>query len=119
MAKLGPKGQDEGQGEGTRRLKWQGGWGLKPENIWCLSVSCRGMHLKLTRAYLKVKCQWSVFTLRVKNKIKVLLYCLGIAANKGLLVRGFSRLVANPFIFNVLLGQNDVGHIPETSSPPS
>ena len=42
---------------------------------------------------------------------------LGIAANKGLLVRGFSWLVANPFIFIVLLGQNDVGHIPEPVVP--
>ena len=41
------------------------------------------------------------------------------AYSKGLLVRGFSWFVANPFIFNVLLGKNDVGYIPRTSSPPS
>ena len=37
--------------------------------------------------------------------------------SKGLLVRGFSWFVANPFIFSVLLVKNDVGYIPRTSSP--
>ena len=42
-----------------------------------------------------------------------------ITYSKGLLVCGFSWFVANPFIFNVLLGKNDFGYIPLTSSPPS
>ena len=40
MAKPGPKGKMSG--EGTRRSKWPGDWGLprphKWENVWCLSV---------------------------------------------------------------------------------
>ena len=138
--------------EGTRRLKWPGGWGppRPPEagECWCLSVSF-GLYAALFHPV--VECilnlpglfksevpvetigpcpcpRWGhpwhpwlghFSTLGVKNKIKVLLFRLGIAANKGLLVRGFSWLVANPFVFNVLLGKNDVGHIPQTSSPPS
>ena len=39
--------------------------------------------------------------------------------SKGLLVRGFSWFVAKPFIFKVFLWKNDVGYIPQTSSPPS
>ena len=37
--------------------------------------------------------------------------------NRGLLVCVISWFVTNPFIFNVLLGKNDVGYKPRTSSP--
>ena len=74
------------------------------------------MHLKLEQGLFKSEVPVVIFLHLV---LKILLIRLGRAANKGLLVRGFSWFVANPFIFNVLLGQNDVGHIPRTSSPPS
>ena len=135
MAKLGPKGQDE-----CRRheaFEVARGWGppRPPEAGECLVLICSLLGLYAALFHPAVECILNlqglfksevpvvIFLHFLQNKIKVLAcsFVYGIAANKGLLVHGFSWLVAYPFIFNVLLGQNDLalGHIPRTSSPPS